>query len=121
MSARSRTTGTLTDWSTTGLFDHPDPTTLCRPLTQPPRTVEMIEIGAYEAKTKLPELLRRIELGERFKITRNGHPVAELGPIGADVAPDRDHVIEQLKGFARGQSLGSDLSLKQLIEEGRQT
>ncbi len=41
----------------------------------------MPEIGAYEAKTHLPKLLKRIKKGERFTITKHGHPVAELIPV----------------------------------------
>jgi prevent-host-death family protein len=42
----------------------------------------MSEIGAYEAKTHLPKLIKRVEKGERFVITRHGRAVAELGPVG---------------------------------------
>lgn len=35
------------------------------------------EIGAYEAKTTLPELLRQVQTGKRFTITHRGKPVAE--------------------------------------------
>ena len=38
------------------------------------------EIGSYDAKTKLPEILRRVEAGERFTITNRGKPVADLVP-----------------------------------------
>ncbi len=38
------------------------------------------EIGAYDAKTKLSEILRRVEAGERFTITNRGRPVADLIP-----------------------------------------
>lgn len=48
-----------------------------------PSTYE--EVGAYEAKTTLPELLRRVQLGQRFTITKRGQPVAQLIPVGADV------------------------------------
>ena len=41
----------------------------------------MAEIGAYEAKTRLAELLGRVERGERIVITRHGRPVAQLVPI----------------------------------------
>jgi prevent-host-death family protein len=37
-----------------------------------------IDIGAYEAKTKLPELLREVQAGKRFTITNRGKAVAEL-------------------------------------------
>lgn len=36
------------------------------------------EIGAYEAKTRLPELLRRVKAGEGFTITHRGKPIATL-------------------------------------------
>lgn len=38
------------------------------------------EIGAYDAKTKLPEILRRVEAGESFTITNRGRPIADLVP-----------------------------------------
>jgi len=37
-----------------------------------------IEIGAYEAKTKLPELLRQVQAGKRFTITNRRKPIADL-------------------------------------------
>ena len=38
------------------------------------------EIGAYDAKTNLPDILRRVEAGEAFTITNRGRPVADLVP-----------------------------------------
>lgn len=38
------------------------------------------EIGAYDAKTKLPEILRRVEAGEAFTITNRGRAIADLIP-----------------------------------------
>ena len=43
----------------------------------------MSEIGAYDATTHLPQLLERVQRGERFTITRHGRPVAELVPVRA--------------------------------------
>ena len=40
----------------------------------------MEKIGAYDAKTKLPEILRRVEAGESFTITNRGKPVADVVP-----------------------------------------
>jgi prevent-host-death family protein len=45
-------------------------------------------IGAYEAKTKLSELLDRVERGESLTITRNGKPVARLTPAELPAAPN---------------------------------
>ncbi len=41
------------------------------------------EIGSYDAKTKLPEILRRVEAGESFTITNRGKPIADLIPSRA--------------------------------------
>ena len=40
----------------------------------------MEEIGSYEAKTHLPRILREVEAGKSFIITRNGKPVARIEP-----------------------------------------
>jgi prevent-host-death family protein len=41
------------------------------------------EIGSYDAKTKLPEILRRVEAGESFTITNRGKAVADVVPSRA--------------------------------------
>lgn len=43
-------------------------------------TPRVQEIGAYEAKTHLPRLLRQTRAGQSFIITQRGKPVAELKP-----------------------------------------
>jgi prevent-host-death family protein len=43
-------------------------------------------IGAFEAKTRLSELLEQVSRGHVYRITRRGKAVAELRPI---VEPDR--------------------------------
>jgi prevent-host-death family protein len=40
----------------------------------------MTEVGVFEAKNKLSELLDRVERGEHVTITRRGKPVARLVP-----------------------------------------
>jgi prevent-host-death family protein len=40
----------------------------------------MREIGAFEAKNKLGQLLDQVERGEEVIITRHGKPVARLDP-----------------------------------------
>lgn len=46
----------------------------------------MREIGAFEAKTHLSELLAAAEAGETVLITRRGAPVARLVPAGGSRA-----------------------------------
>ena len=75
------------------------------------------EIGSYEAKTKLPELLRRVEAGETFTITNRGKPIADVIPsrssnqhkieaainniLKAKKHKVSDEVLDELKGAAR--------------------
>lgn len=52
------------------------------------------EIGAFEAKAKLSEILRKVEQGERFTITVRGRAVA-------DVVPSRTRDVERIEGAVR--------------------
>jgi prevent-host-death family protein len=79
----------------------------------------MEAVGAYEAKTHLPQLLDRVASGEEIQITRNGRPVARLVPEPAAEASDIRSVIAQIREFRKGRKLGDDLSIRALIEEGR--
>ena len=77
----------------------------------------MESVGTYELKGNLSKLLERVERGESITITRRGKPVAVLGPPTVE-KPDVKNVIEELKAFAKGRSLG-DITVRELIEEGR--
>lgn len=46
-------------------------------------------VGVHEAKTRLSDLLRRVESGETVTITRRGEPVAELRPPAETVRRGR--------------------------------
>lgn len=78
----------------------------------------MFEIGAFEAKTNLPRLLKRVEAGERFLITKHNRPVAELIPCRPRDSGGIRDAIEDLKAFQKTHRLGG-LSVRQMIEEGR--
>ena len=81
-------------------------------------TVPSTTVGAYEAKTHLPELLRRVEKGERITITKHGHPVAELVPASDERRRRVAESIAKLQEFSKGHKLDG-MTIRQLIEEGR--
>jgi len=81
-------------------------------------TVPSTTVGAYEAKTHLPELLRRVEKGERITITKHGHPVAELIPASDERRRRVAESIAKLQEFSKGHKLDG-MTIRQLIEEGR--
>ena len=64
----------------------------------------MREVGAFEAKTHLSELLAEVEAGGTVTITRRGKAVAQLMPVQS-AAPDRVAALRRL------QKLGSGLGL----------
>ncbi len=78
----------------------------------------MAEIGAFEAKTHLPQLLQRVEAGERFIITRHSRPVAELIPFQASDSGKVRSAIDILKEFQKTHSLGG-LSVRRIVEQAR--
>jgi prevent-host-death family protein len=78
------------------------------------------DIGAYEAKTHLPELLRQVAGGARFRITNRGRPVAELVPVADPVAIDVSAAIDRFLAFKSAHPVRQDVSIKALIEEGRE-
>ena len=45
--------------------------------------MEIEDIGAFEAKTRLSELLEQVARGRSYRITRRGKPIAELRPVEA--------------------------------------
>jgi prevent-host-death family protein len=79
----------------------------------------MTTVGAYEAKTHLPELLARVALGESILITKHGQPVAQLVPPPAEDAPDPRGAMQRIRELRKGVTLGPELTIRDLIEEGR--
>ena len=79
----------------------------------------MREIGAFEAKSKLGQLLDWVEAGEDIIITRRGKAVARL--TSPDQAFDRERAqgaAARIRARRRGITLGG-LAVKDLINEGR--
>lgn len=78
-----------------------------------------IEIGSYEAKTKLPELLRGIQAGNRYTITLRGEAVADLVPAEHNKQANAAAAVAEMHAFMAAAVPVADLDLKALIEDGR--
>lgn len=78
-----------------------------------------IEVGSYEAKTKLPELLRGVQLGKRYTITLRGEAVADLVPPQGDKVADAVAAVDDMRAFMQGRHAVAGIDLKALIDEGR--
>jgi prevent-host-death family protein len=78
----------------------------------------MIEVSAYEAKTHLSELLRKVKNGERVMITKHHVPIAMMTAVFPQRKRSVKETVEAIKSFRKGNTLGG-LSIKEMIEEGR--
>lgn len=80
----------------------------------------MREIGAFEAKNRLSELLRLAEAGEEIAITNRGRVVARLVPPGPALDVDEARAAAaRIQARRKGITLG-ELTIRELIEAGRQ-
>ncbi|WP_068772845.1 type II toxin-antitoxin system prevent-host-death family antitoxin [Termitidicoccus mucosus] len=74
-------------------------------------------VGAYEAKTKLPELLDQVERGRVIVITRHARNVARLIP---DNQPSIDRsVFTRIRALRAKLTLPKGETTKDLINAGR--
>jgi prevent-host-death family protein len=75
-------------------------------------------VNAFEAKTRLSELLRETEKGVSFRILRRGKEVARLiPPLREDRKQNLKQVLTSFKEV-RGRVPGK-IKIRELIEEGR--
>ncbi len=79
----------------------------------------MLRVGASEAKTRLSQLIDEAAKGEEIIITKHGVPVAALIPVAGPRHADTQAAIAAIKDFRRRRRLAG-LSMRELIEEGRQ-
>ena len=84
------------------------------------RHTTTVEIGAYEAKTRLPELLRQVKAGRRFTITNRGEAIADLEPSAAARVRDHQAVIEKFQAFLSANPVRGHVNVRALIEDGRE-
>ena len=82
----------------------------------------MITVGSFEAKTKLAELLDKVEAGETVTITRRGKPVAQLVAVTSDAEQARLRaLVDEIKRtrVGRGKPPGPGTTIPELIKAGR--
>jgi prevent-host-death family protein len=78
----------------------------------------MTTIGAFDAKTHLNALLKRVARGETIRITLRGVPIAKLVPDNDGEQANPVDVVQGIRQLRRGTKLGK-ISLRDLIDEGR--
>lgn len=83
-----------------------------------------ITVGAFDAKTKLSELLDRVEHGETVVITRHGTPIATLKPYEEPVDTIRvtkaiDEILVMRASASHAAARMNVAEIQDAIREGR--
>ena len=78
----------------------------------------MTSVGAFEAKTKLNALLKRVAKGETIQITLRGVPIARLVPASSENAQNLSEIVRDIRELRKGITLGK-IKVQELIKEGR--
>jgi prevent-host-death family protein len=77
----------------------------------------MQEIGLFEAKQKLSEIVERAANGERIGITKRGKLTAVLGP--AETELDIDAIFATMDRIREKSKKPKNVSIQELRDEGR--
>ena len=76
------------------------------------------EIGAFDAKAKLSELLRAVALGQRYTITVRGKAVADLVPSGSAADHDLSAAVAAMRAFKKVQGVTAE-DIGNMVSAGR--
>ena len=81
----------------------------------------MTTMGFYEARTHLSELLDQVAKGKKVLITRRGKPAALIRPPPKQSQRDVRQVVREMLAFRdrEGPTLGGEVTIRELIDEGR--
>ncbi len=75
------------------------------------------QVTAFDAKTHLAALIRDVEQGHSYIITRRGKPVARLEPVGGHAHETTAELIEAFRAIR--QRVKGTGDIRALIEQGR--
>ena len=75
-------------------------------------------LGAFDAKTRLSGLLKRVSEGETIRITRRGIPIAKLVPADAGEKEQSDKLVREIRELRKSATL-EKITIRGLINEGR--
>ena len=78
-----------------------------------------MNVGVYEAKSRLSELLQQVRSGKEVVITSHGKPIARLVPAGEPVTPDRAEAARKIRALRKRLNVRTRAAVHTLVNEGR--
>ena len=79
----------------------------------------MKTVGVFEAKTRFSALVADAERGITTIVTKNGKPVAEVGPVRGDSSKRRKGVLQRIEVLRKRFGL-KNINWRELINEDRE-
>jgi len=78
-----------------------------------------MDIGIYEAKSRLSQLVEKAEAGEEIILTRRGRPVAKIVNVAPARKRDRARLLREILELAHRVKIPKNLPLRDIVAEGR--
>ena len=78
-----------------------------------------MDVGIYEAKSKLSQLVEKAEAGEEIVLTRRGRPVAKIVNVAPTLKRDRARLLREIRQLSRRVRIPGNLSIRDIVAEGR--
>jgi prevent-host-death family protein len=77
----------------------------------------MKKVGIFEGKTHFSALIDEAKNGQTIIVTKNGQPVAQIGPVSSGTASNR--AAAAMDRILSSEATLGNLTARDLIEEGR--
>lgn len=78
-----------------------------------------MDVGIYEAKSKLSQLVEKALSGEEVILTRRGRPVAKIIKMTPSGRRDRISLLREIRSLSRRVKIPKRISIREVIAEGR--
>jgi len=78
-----------------------------------------MDVGIYEAKSKLSQLVEKAEAGEEVILTRRGRPVAKIVNVAPAARRNRALLLREIRALARRVRIPKQVSIRDIVAEGR--
>lgn len=74
------------------------------------------EVGVFDAKAKLSEILQQVKAGRCYTITLRGYPVADLVPSKSAAQQDVHTAIEIMRSIHKVQGISAETVAEWMVE-----
>ncbi len=78
-----------------------------------------MDVGIYEAKSKLSQLVEKALSGEEVILTRRGRPVARIVRMTPSGKRERTSLLREIRSLSRRVKIPRRISIREVIAEGR--